>query len=165
MTPETAKKPITGGRLNGFTDINPMWRFKRLTEVFGQSGEGWKTEITERQIVPGADGEMMVFVFINLYTKTESGEWSEAVPGIGGSMLIEKERSGLHNNDEAFKMAYSDAIGTACKALGMSEDVYMSGSGSTGSKYQSKKEELKLETVQDAAGYVLTFGKHQGKSL
>ena len=39
--PEVAKKPIGGGRLKGMTDINPMWRIKRITEVFGPVGIGW----------------------------------------------------------------------------------------------------------------------------
>jgi len=45
--PEEAKKKITGGRLSGFTDINPMWRIKMLTEQFGiygysfSSSPGW----------------------------------------------------------------------------------------------------------------------------
>ena len=39
--PETAKKKIGGGRLNGMTDINPMWRIKALTERFGPCGFGW----------------------------------------------------------------------------------------------------------------------------
>ena len=33
--PPEAQKKITGGRLNGMTDINPMWRIKALTEQFG----------------------------------------------------------------------------------------------------------------------------------
>ena len=36
--PQDALKPITGGRLNGKTDINPMWRIKTLTELFGPCG-------------------------------------------------------------------------------------------------------------------------------
>ena len=39
--PETAKKEINGGRLNGKTDIIPMWRIKILTEQFGPIGIGW----------------------------------------------------------------------------------------------------------------------------
>lgn len=39
-TPKEAQKTIKGGRLNGFTDINPMWRFKVLTECFGPCGIG-----------------------------------------------------------------------------------------------------------------------------
>ena len=33
--PKDAQKAITAGRLKGFTDINPMWRIKCLTEQFG----------------------------------------------------------------------------------------------------------------------------------
>ena len=43
--PETAKKPIQAGRLRGKTDINPLWRLKLLTEVFGPCGIGWMYEI------------------------------------------------------------------------------------------------------------------------
>lgn len=35
QVPDEAKKRITGGRLNGMTDINPMWRIKAMTELFG----------------------------------------------------------------------------------------------------------------------------------
>lgn len=164
-TPQEAQKTISGGRLNGFTDINPMWRFRVLTETFGPCGIGWKYDITSTEIYPGADGEVMAILGINLYyMDNDIGQWSEPVPGIGGSMMIEKEKSGLHNNDECFKMALSDAIGTACKALGMSEDIYMSGKGG-GSKYNRQQEEVKMETPEDAAAYVITFGKNKGKTL
>ena len=33
--PDEAQKKITGGRLSGMTDIKPMWRIEKLTEVFG----------------------------------------------------------------------------------------------------------------------------------
>ena len=36
--PDEAKKPIQAGRLKGMTDINPMWRIKKLTETFGPCG-------------------------------------------------------------------------------------------------------------------------------
>ena len=39
--PEEAKKEIRGGRLSGKTDINPVWRIKKLTELFGPCGIGW----------------------------------------------------------------------------------------------------------------------------
>jgi len=162
-SPDFAKKKITGGRLNGFTDINPMWRLRRLTEAFGPVGIGWKYDIVDFAPVPGADGEVMAMMFINIYVKT-GAEWSEAIPGIGGSLLIAKEKSGLHSNDEAYKMALSDAIGTACKALGMSEDVYMSGSG--GSKYAMHKEQsTPPQTPKEAADVVLSFGKYSGKTI
>ena len=39
--PKDAQRAITAGRLKGFTDINPMWRVKCLTEQFGPCGLGW----------------------------------------------------------------------------------------------------------------------------
>ena len=162
-TADEAKKPIEAGRLKGFTDINPCWRMKRLTEVFGPCGIGWKFVITDKQIVPGANDEVAAFVDILVFFKKD-GEWSEGVPGMGGSMFVAKERSGMHTSDECFKMALSDAIGTACKALGMSADIYFS---KDRSKYTAPQDapEVKMETVQDAAGYVITFGKYSGKTL
>lgn len=163
-TPQEAQKPIEGGRLKGFTDINPMWRFKRLTEVFGACGYGWKYEVTNTNIVPGANNEFAAFVEILLFYRLEDGKWSDGIPGFGGSMFVSKESGGLHTSDECFKMALSDAIGTACKALGMSADIYFS---NIKSKYTSKQSvpDTKMETVEDAAGYVLGFGKHKGKTL
>lgn len=162
-TAEEAKKTIEAGRLKGFTDINPMWRFKRLTEVFGPVGIGWKFVITDKQIVPGADGVVSAFVDILLFYK-HGGEWSEGIPGTGGSAFVAKEKNGLYTSDECFKMALSDAIGTACKALGMSADIYFS---KDRSKYTTAQDapEVKMETVEDAAGYKLTFGKYSGTSL
>lgn len=160
-TPEEAKKPIEAGRLKGFTDINPMWRFKRLTEVFGPVGIGWKYVITDKQIVPGADGVLSAFLDILLFYK-HNGEWSEGIPGTGGSSFVAKEKNGLYTSDECYKMALSDAIGTACKALGMSADIYFS---KDRSKYTSEPEETKMDTVADAANFVITFGKHKGETL
>ena len=162
-TPKEAQKEIGAGRLKGFTDINPMWRFKCLTEAFGPCGIGWKFEIVDKHIVPGANGEAKAFVDILLYYKW-NGEWSAGVPGTGGSSLVSAEKSGLYTNDECYKMALSDAIGTACKALGMSADIYFS---KDRSKYTEAQEapEVKMETVQDADSFVITFGKYNGKTL
>ena len=162
-TPDEAKKPIEAGRLKGFTDINPMWRFKRLTEVFGPVGIGWKFVITDKQIVPGADGVVSAFVDVLLFYKHEN-EWSDGIPGTGGSSFVAKERSGLYTSDECFKMALSDAIGTACKALGMSADIYFS---KDRSKYTTAQDdaEVKMETFDDAVGFVFTFGQYKGETL
>lgn len=121
--PDEAKKPITGGRLKGFTDINPMWRIKKLTETFGACGVGWYPEILNKEVIEGANGEKCAFVDINLYVKIDN-EWSKPIPGTGGSSFIAKEKNGLYTSDECFKMAYTDALSVACKALGVAADVY-----------------------------------------
>lgn len=121
--PEEAKKKITGGRISGMTDINPMWRIKKLTEEFGVCGFGWKYVITRQWIETGGKEEKAAFVNIDLFIKHE-GAWSDAIPGTGGSSFIAAEKNGLYTSDECFKMALTDAISVACKALGMAADVY-----------------------------------------
>lgn len=122
--PENAKREIGAGRLKGKTDINPMWRIKMLTEQFGPCGVGWKYEITDKRLESNPESaEIAAFVDINLYIKAD-GEWSAAIPGTGGSAFVTQEKSGLHMSDECFKMALTDALSVACKALGMGADVY-----------------------------------------
>ena len=136
--PNDATKPIPFGKLKGKSDINPQWRYEALTEVFGLCGEGWRYEIADTKMVPvQATGELMVFVFVNLYVKTDDG-WSAPIPGSGGDFLIQKDKNGLHGNDEGFKMAITDALGTAAKMVGVAASVYR---GQYKTKYQKEVEE------------------------
>lgn len=124
--PEEAKKPITAGRLKGMTDVNPMYRIKRLTEMFGPCGIGWWYEITNKQIVNDEiTHQRVAFVDILLYYKhPETGEVSMAIPGTGGASFVAQERNGPYMSDECFKMALTDAISVSCKAIGIAADVY-----------------------------------------
>lgn len=124
-TPTNATKEIKAGRLKGFSDINPMYRILKLTEAFGPCGFGWKYTINNKEIMDGANGEKIAIVDIDLYFKW-NGEWSEAIPGTGGSSFIANERSGAYTSDECYKMALTDALSVSCKALGIGADVYWS---------------------------------------
>lgn len=121
--PEAALKPIMAGRLSGKTDINPQWRLLAMTEAFGPCGIGWKYQIDKVWTEPGSDGVVFSFVQISVFIKHD-GQWSDPIPGLGGNKLIDKERSGLHSNDEAHKMALTDALSVAFKALGVAADIY-----------------------------------------
>ena len=129
--PKEAKKEIEAGRLKGKHDINPMWRIKALTEVFGPAGFGWYTEIVRTWTEASESGEMAVFVDINLYVKKD-GEWSKPIFGNGGNRLISNEKKYENGqavyipylDDDAYKKAYTDAISVAAKALGVGADVY-----------------------------------------
>lgn len=122
VVPDEAKKPIGAGRLKGFTDINPMWRLKVLTEAFGPCGIGWWYEITDKRI-EGSGDEQRAFVDINLYYRYGDIE-SKAIPGTGGASFLTMERNGAYTSDECFKMALTDAISVAAKTLGVGADVY-----------------------------------------
>jgi len=134
--PQEAKKEIAAGRLKGKTDINPMWRIKTLTDQFGPCGIGWYTEIawTHRE---DSSSESVIIVQINLYIK-HNNEWSKPIVGVGGSMLCALESKGPYVSDECYKMAYTDAISVACKALGIGADVYWDKDSSKYAKPEKK---------------------------
>lgn len=137
--PDSAKRRIDAGRLKGKTVINPMWRIKALTEKFGPCGFGWKYVITDKRLEQGANGEVAAFLDIDLFVKAD-GVWSDAIPGTGGSAFVAKEKNGLYTSDECFKMALTDAISVACKALGFGADVYWEADRSKYDKPESKQE-------------------------
>lgn len=159
--PKEAQKPIQGGRLSGKTDINPMWRIKTLTEQFGPVGIGWKYVIRKEWLETGANGETAAFVDIDLYYK-HNGEWSEAIPGTGGSSFIAKEAKGLYTDDECFKKALTDAISVSCKALGIGADIYWS---EDSTKYTEKPQgsnadtSKKLSPAQVNRAFAIAKGK------
>lgn len=164
--PAEAKKPINAGRLKGMTDVNPMWRIKRLTEMFGACGIGWWYEITDKQIVcDETTKQKAAFVDILLFYKDpESGKDSHGIPGTGGSSLVAQESKGAYLSDECFKMALTDAISVAAKAIGIGADVYFE-KDRTKYNVEEKQPQPKMETVEDAAGFVFAFGKHKGETL
>ena len=158
--PENAQKEIKAGRLKGMTDINPMWRIKVLTEQFGVCGIGWKTQIVRTWLDAGANDEIITNVEILLFVKV-GGEWSDGIPGIGGSALVAKESKGLYTDDECYKKAYTDAISVACKALGIGADIYWN-ENTKYSGHGTKEEPLTYET---ALSFEIGFGKYKGKAL
>lgn len=117
--PLTALRQIQGGRLKGKTDINPQWRYQVMTEQFGMCGRDWGYEVVRVWNEPLGDGQILAFAEIKL----DVGGGLN-IPGIGGSMLVEKEKEGLHANDEGYKMAITDALSVAMKMLGVGADIY-----------------------------------------
>lgn len=146
--PAEAKKAIGGGRLKGMTDINPMWRIKSLTEQFGPVGLGWYYDVVSERIEEGGKDEKVAFVKINLFVKYE-GEWSKPIVGTGGSSFVAAERNGLYTSDECFKMALTDAISVACKALGFGANVYYE---KDRSKYDNNPEENDVSRPGGSSG-------------
>ena len=123
--PTEAQKPFNNGRFSG-TDINPMWRIKKLTEIFGPCGLGWYYRIRSKWLDNGADGVVTANVEIELVVNY-NGMWSKPIPGLGGNVYISKTSKGIQTSDEAYKMALTDAISVSAKALGIGADVYFSG--------------------------------------
>jgi hypothetical protein len=135
--PDWAIKAIEAGRLKGKSDINPQWRIQALTETFGLCGFGWKYEIEKTWIETSGD-ESSAFAKVNLFVFLPD-KWSEPIPGIGGSSFVAKEKNGLYQSDECFKMAITDALSVCCKMIGIAADIY------SGSKYQKGAEQEKAK--------------------
>lgn len=152
--PANALKPIKAGRLKGMSDINPMWRMKRLTEIFGPVGFGWKYTI-DRQWVEPYGQEVKVFCNISLFVRDpETKEWSDAIPGVGGSAVVSVESKGPYVNDEAYKMALTDALSIAMKPIGIGADIWY-GENATGhneSKYEQYTRTDNSQPTQQNAG-------------
>ena len=142
--PQEAIKPIQGGKLKGKSDINPMWRIKALTAQFGPCGIGWGYTIDRLWTEPGADGEVSAFALIHLWY-VQDGKRSDPIPGIGGNTFIAKEKGKLATSDECYKMALTDAISVACKALGIAADVYWSNDPTKYSCFEDEGDPKELE--------------------
>ena len=76
--PQDAKKTISAGRIKGFTDINPMWRIKCLTEQFGPCGIGWYYKTVEKWTETVGD-ETCAFVMIELYVLYDASGLSQSL--------------------------------------------------------------------------------------
>lgn len=122
VVPQQALRQIQSGRLRGKSDINPMWRIKAMTEQFGVCGIGWKYVIT-KQWTETFGSEVKAYCNIDLFIKV-NGEWSDAIQGTGGSSEVSMESKGAYVSDECYKMALTDALSVAMKALGVAADVY-----------------------------------------
>lgn len=166
--PKDALKEINYGALKGKSDINPQWRYEALTDTFGLCGIGWKYEIVDTHTEPvTATGELMVFVQINLYFK-DGETWSEPIPGFGGDFLIVKDKNGIHGNDEGYKMATTDALGTAAKLIGVAADIYRGKYDSKYSRYNTantsnyapnQTHSTNPQTVNDYYQLVVTYAR------
>lgn len=120
------------------SDINPQWRLLALTESFGPVGMGWYSEVVDRTVLTTENGEMVVFVTVQIrYSTQDATSWSQPVEGTGGAKIAAMEKNGLHVSTEAFKMAETDAIGKACAKLGIAADIYL---GQMDTKYAMEQE-------------------------
>lgn len=139
--PSEAQKSFNNGRFSG-TDINPMWRIKKMTEVFGPCGIGWYYEVVHRSLEHSSDGSTIcAFIGLNLYIKKD-GEWSKPIYGEGGNTMcaVNKKWQSVDTSDEAYKMALTDAFSNATKQLGLGADVWFEADKVHSTKYDLQTE-------------------------
>jgi hypothetical protein len=122
--PAHTKAFTRGGGFKG-TAIKPMWSYRRMTEEFGPCGEGWGVGEPSFQVVPGSDGEVLVYCTASVWYAATTGVERRTVYGVGGDKVVNKFSSGLKSDDEAFKKAFTDAVTNALKLIGVGADVHM----------------------------------------
>ena len=116
-------------RAGGFsgTDINPQWRMKRMTEVFGPVGVGWGYEIEDRwsETITQGDGEVTIaYVQVKAWWIHSQSESKEEIDRnytgsqIGGTSM-------KRTPDESYKMAITDALGKCLAQIGLAAEVYL----------------------------------------
>lgn len=141
------------------TEIKPMWRIEKLTERFGPVGIGWLASEKEHWIQQNTRGDIL-FVKLALRFKT-TNEWSAEIEGVGGSVL---NKFG-NPDDDAYKKAYTDALSSCCKMLGIGADVYLDQNSDDNSKYRNRQENA-ANGNRNAAGAQQQAGnppaQHQG---
>lgn len=166
--PSQTKSFQRGGGFKG-TAVKPMWCNLRMTEMFGPAGIGWGSGEPQFQVHPGAEGEMLVYCTVSLwYQERDASTRSTPVYGVGGDKLIVKDKNGLRSSDEAFKAAFTDALGNAMKQIGVAADIHMGRFDD--SKYvQEMREEFsgadkddKKKAVEKLSGFIT---KTQAQSL
>jgi hypothetical protein len=113
-------------RAGGFsgTAIKPIWSYRRMTEEFGPVGIGWGVGEPQFQVVPGPEGEVLVYCTASVWFKM-GDEISQTIYGVGGDKVVGKNKYGLATDDEAFKKAFTDAVTNALKLIGVGADVHM----------------------------------------
>lgn len=152
--PVSALKQIEAGRLKGKSDIRPQWRYQIMTEVFGVCGIGWKYEVVRVWREEAINGEIFAFAEVNVYVK-DNEQWSAPIPATGGSMLVEMETKGLYVNDEGYKMAVTDALGTAMKMLGVAADIYLNLFDGTKYKNATSAPQSPVQTITEAQAEIV----------
>lgn len=100
------------------TTVDPQWRLKRLTEMFGPVGDGWGYKILERW------SEMeCAFVRLSVWyydpdSDKEEGHENWTGEQIGGTLFAGAP-------DDAYKSSITDALGKCASQIGVAADVYM----------------------------------------
>ena len=130
--PKHTKKFKRSGGFSG-TAIKPIYMTQKMTEQFGPAGQGWGMTAPKFEVVPGHNGEVLVYCTVAMWWKRDDDDYPTVVHGVGGDKVVSYIKANQQynrperweNDDEAFKKAYTDALSNAMKQIGMGADVHM----------------------------------------
>ncbi len=128
--PEYTKQFSRAGGFKG-TAINAMYAVKKMTEKFGPMGKGWGIESIDKEFVPAANDEVLIFVQVALWwgEQTADGKRFKHIvgPQWGGDRVVTfRAKDGtLYNDDEAMKKATTDGMLKCMSLLGIGSDLHL----------------------------------------
>jgi hypothetical protein len=146
--PQFTKRYKGTGGFEG-TDINPMYRAKKMTEAFGPCGIGWGSEEVESRIVTGMDGTMIWYSKVRLWYIWDGQRGT--IEQWGGTRLSSTNKSGCFTDDEAAKKSYTDAEGKCISKIGIGADIYLK--LFDGSKYSNQPSEEAAPAVKEESAF------------
>ena len=113
------KKVSIGAR--SFTSIDPQYQIKRATEVFGPVGQGWSYKV-DYKYIQHSDITMCVAEVV-----VRHGDDNKFGPVAGCRTFIQfnHPKRGTVVNEDAPKMALTDALTKALSHLGFNADVFL----------------------------------------
>ncbi len=112
--PQVTSPYIKNG--TALTAIDPTYRNKRLTEVFGPAGIGWGFTVDERWSERLCNNDY-VFATVTLWIRVEGAGGQKVATYIGGTR-IEGEA------DDAYKSAITDGLTKCASILGFGADIF-----------------------------------------
>lgn len=115
---EASATKAVEGKGRPMTDINPTWRMKRMTEMFGPVGLGWGWTIDERW-TEEIGQKKYAYVQLTVWYSLDGGKTKIlAGPHIGGTDMSQ-------GRDEVWKQSVTDAFGKCVSMIGVAADVYL----------------------------------------
>jgi hypothetical protein len=130
--PAYTKSFSRGGGFSG-TAINAAYIIKRLTDMFGPCGIGWRFVREHDEFVTGhaLDGQGLSRSVVHVlrghleYKVNGAGEWIATGPQFGQTTFVGTNKNGLNTDEEAPKKSVTDCLGKCALLLGIGADIHM----------------------------------------
>lgn len=114
-TPPEVLTPYPAKDGTQLTAVDPIYRARKMTEVFGPVGVGWGWDVV-REWDLEVGGYRYMYAKVQVWYADSEGIMRYTGPQIGGAYSADPS--------ESFKSAVTDGIGKCCSMLGLAADVY-----------------------------------------
>jgi len=152
--PKYTKPFSRGGGFKG-TALNATYTVRRLTEVFGPCGKGWRFVLDDERIEEGhtlkSGDKARVHIVRGHIAYLMDGKWYETSPQFGQTMLVDENKYGVFTDEEAPKKSITDCIGKCAVLLGVGADIHL-GLFDDNKYVNERKAEVAQENGQAKAG-------------